>query len=242
MAWCGDEDLDLPDNAAPAAAVTRLEGLRLTAMEDLFEAEVSVGHGAKLIVELTDAVAAHPLRERLAAALMRALAAAGRETEALLVVRAHEGGPRRRPGRQPLTGAVVTARSAAAGRAGDGQRRTRVPTCVPSSTTFVGRDADVEAVRELIGEHRLTTLTGPVARGRPGWPRSPLSPCSATCPTEPGWWSSQPSAPTGTWRRRHSPGSASGTRSCWRGTQRGAHRPAHRRDPRPGGTADPGQL
>ncbi|MGO9511242.1 MAG: AfsR/SARP family transcriptional regulator [Mycobacterium sp.] len=72
-------------SAAFDAAVTRLEGLRLTAMEDRFDAEVSIGHGVELVTELTDLVAAHPVRERLVAALMRALVAAGRGTEALLV-------------------------------------------------------------------------------------------------------------------------------------------------------------
>jgi ABC-type phosphate transport system ATPase subunit len=33
-------------------------------------------------------------------------------------------------------------------------------------TSFVGRDADVAAVRELISEHRLTTLIGPGGSGK----------------------------------------------------------------------------
>ncbi|MBV9450004.1 MAG: AfsR/SARP family transcriptional regulator, partial [Streptosporangiaceae bacterium] len=85
--WRGPamQDVGLQDSEAFDAAVARLEGLRLTAMEDRFEAEVGLGHGAELVPELTDLVAAHPLRERLAAALMRALVAAGRDSEALLV-------------------------------------------------------------------------------------------------------------------------------------------------------------
>src|ERR1700728_2003467 len=79
------QDVGLPDSAAFDAAVTQLEGLRLTAMEDWFDAEISLGHGVELVTELTGLVAAHPLRERLVAALMRALVAAGRDTEALLV-------------------------------------------------------------------------------------------------------------------------------------------------------------
>ena len=43
------QDVGLEDSAAFDAAVTRLEGLRLTAMEDRFEAEVSLGHGAELV-------------------------------------------------------------------------------------------------------------------------------------------------------------------------------------------------
>jgi DNA-binding SARP family transcriptional activator len=75
------QDVGLADSAAFDAAVTRLDGLRLAAMEDWFDAEVRLGHGADLVTELTDLVAAHPMRERLAAALMRALVGGGRERE-----------------------------------------------------------------------------------------------------------------------------------------------------------------
>jgi DNA-binding SARP family transcriptional activator len=93
------QDVGLQDSAAFDAAAARLEGLRLAAMEDLFDAEVSLGNGAEVVTELTDLVAAHPLRERLAAALMRALAAAGRDSEALLVFQRVRGGTGRRTGR-----------------------------------------------------------------------------------------------------------------------------------------------
>src|SRR5215831_5532242 len=57
------QDVGLEDSEAFDAAVTRLEGLRLTAMEDRFEAEVSFGEGVAVIAELTDAVTAHPDRK-----------------------------------------------------------------------------------------------------------------------------------------------------------------------------------
>src|SRR5215467_13443073 len=78
------QDVALEDSEAFDAAVTRLEGLRLAALEDRLEAEISLGHGVEVIAELTDAVTAHPLRERLVAALMRVLVAAGCDSEALL--------------------------------------------------------------------------------------------------------------------------------------------------------------
>ena len=81
----GMADVGLEDSEALDAAITRLERLRLAALEDRFDAEVGLGQAGELIAELTDLMAAHPMRERLAAALMRALAAAGRDTEALLV-------------------------------------------------------------------------------------------------------------------------------------------------------------
>src|SRR5215469_9680888 len=39
------QDVGLQDSVAFDAAVTRLEGLRLTAMEDRFDAEIGLGHG-----------------------------------------------------------------------------------------------------------------------------------------------------------------------------------------------------
>jgi DNA-binding SARP family transcriptional activator len=74
------QDIGLLDSAAFDAAVGRLEGLHLTAMEERADAEVTLGRGEQMVAELTDLVAAHPIRERLAAALMRAPVAAGPDT------------------------------------------------------------------------------------------------------------------------------------------------------------------
>ncbi|MEU9856787.1 BTAD domain-containing putative transcriptional regulator [Streptomyces sp. NPDC047974] len=65
------------------AAATALEELRLSSVEALAEAYGTLGeHGRAAAVLRTEAVA-HPLRESLAAALMTALARAGRRSDAL---------------------------------------------------------------------------------------------------------------------------------------------------------------
>jgi predicted ATPase/DNA-binding SARP family transcriptional activator len=159
------QDVGRPDSAAFDAAVTRLEGLRLTALEDRFDAETGLGHGAGLVTELTDLVAAHPLRERLAAALMRALVAAGRGSEALLVYQRT---------REALAGALgadpspeLSALHVALLRGDWGRREEQRKTNLRAElTSFVGRDADVAAVRELVAGHRLTTLAGPGGSGK----------------------------------------------------------------------------
>jgi predicted ATPase/DNA-binding SARP family transcriptional activator len=158
-------DAGLQDSEALDAAVTRLERLRLAALEDRFDAEVDLGQAGELIAELTDLVAAHPARERLVAALMRALAAAGRDTEALF---AYE---RTREALADLLGVdpspELSALHVALLRGELGRREENRKTNVRAElTSFVGRDADVAAVRELIGEHRLTTLTGPGGSGK----------------------------------------------------------------------------
>lgn len=48
------QDVGLQESEAFDAAVTRLEGLRLTATEERYAAEVTLGHGAEVITELTD--------------------------------------------------------------------------------------------------------------------------------------------------------------------------------------------
>ena len=158
-------DVGLEDSEALDAAVARLERLRLTALEDRFDAEVGLGHGAELVAELTELVAAHPVRERLVAALMRALAAAGRDTEALL---AYE---RTREALADLLGVdpspELSALHVALLRGELGRREVDRKTNVRAElTSFVGREADLAAVRELIGEHRLTTLIGPGGSGK----------------------------------------------------------------------------
>lgn len=159
------QDVGLQGSAAFDAAGTRLEGLRLTALEDRFDAEISLGHGVELVPELTDLVAAHPLRERLVAALMRALVAAGRSIEALLLYQRT---------REALSDALgvdpspeLSALHVALLRGERGPREANRKTNLRAElTSFVGKDADLAAVRELIAEHRLTTLIGPGGSGK----------------------------------------------------------------------------
>jgi predicted ATPase/DNA-binding SARP family transcriptional activator len=159
------QDVGLEDSAAFDSAVARLERLRLTAMEDRFDAEVSLGHGAESVSELTDAVTAHPLRERLVAALMRALVAAGRDSEALLTYERTREALADALGVDPSP--ELSALHVALLRGELGRREESRKTNVRAElTSFVGRDADVAVVRELIAEHRLATLIGPGGSGK----------------------------------------------------------------------------
>ncbi|MEU7145690.1 BTAD domain-containing putative transcriptional regulator [Nocardia sp. NPDC046473] len=159
------QDVGLLESGAFDAAVTRLEGLRLTAMEERFDGEISLGHGAELVTELTDLVAAHPVRERLVAALMRALVASGRDTEALLAYErmretlADELGVDPSPELAALHVALL--------RGELGRREENRKTNLRAElASYVGKDADVAAVRDLIADHRLTTLIGPGGSGK----------------------------------------------------------------------------
>lgn len=159
------QDVGLEDSEAFDAAVTRLEGLRLAAMEDRFEAEVSLGHGAEVVAELTDAATAHPLRERLAAALIRALAAVGRDSEALLAFERTREALADALGVDPSP--ELSALHVALLRGELGRREENRKTNVRAElTSFVGREADVVAVRELVAKHRLTTLIGSGGSGK----------------------------------------------------------------------------
>ncbi|WP_330228451.1 AfsR/SARP family transcriptional regulator [Nocardia sp. NBC_00508] len=165
--WRGTamQDVGLQESAAFDAAVTRLEGLRLTAMEDRFDAEIGLGHGAELVTELTDSVAAHPVRERLVAALMRALVATGRDTEALLVYERTRETLADELGVDPAP--ELSALHVALLRGELGRREENRKTNLRAElTSFVGKDSDVAGVRELNAEHRLTTLIGPGGSGK----------------------------------------------------------------------------
>jgi predicted ATPase/DNA-binding SARP family transcriptional activator len=158
-------EVGLQDSAAFDAAVARLEGLRLAALEDRFDAEISLGHGAELVAELTDLVAAHPVRERLVGALMRVLVAAGRSSEALLVYQRAREALADALGADPSP--ELSALHVALLRGEVGRREeSRNNNLRAELTSFVGKDADVVAVRELVADHRLTTLIGPGGSGK----------------------------------------------------------------------------
>jgi predicted ATPase/DNA-binding SARP family transcriptional activator len=159
--WRGPALLDAAGAGFAAAAVARLDELRLSAVEDRVEADLRLGRGAEVVTELAELVAAHPLRERLAGALMRALCAAGRPAEALTVferartVLADELGADPSPELAALHVSILRGDQAPA--------RTNLRAGL---TSFVGRDEDLARVGALVRDYRLTTLTGPGGSGK----------------------------------------------------------------------------
>jgi len=81
--WRGPPLIDVGDAPFVAVQASRLEELRLGALEDRIDADLSLGLHGGLVVELQALVAEHPLRERFHGQLMVALYRAGRQADAL---------------------------------------------------------------------------------------------------------------------------------------------------------------
>ncbi|WUL72206.1 winged helix-turn-helix domain-containing protein [Amycolatopsis sp. NBC_00345] len=162
------EALDLWRGPVPAdgeyfqAPLARLAELRLTAVEEHAEASLRLGAGAALAGELADLLAGHPLRERLAAVLMRALCAAGRPAEALNVYERTRRVLAEELGADP-SGELSALHSSILRESTVDESRTNLRTGL---TSFVGRDTDVAMVAKLVDEYRLTTLIGPGGAGK----------------------------------------------------------------------------
>jgi DNA-binding SARP family transcriptional activator len=85
--WRGPALADFAYESFAQVAITRLEELRVHALELHVEAELELGLHAEVIAELKELAAAHPFRERLRGQLMLALYRDGRQTQALDVYR-----------------------------------------------------------------------------------------------------------------------------------------------------------
>ncbi|MGW6425408.1 BTAD domain-containing putative transcriptional regulator [Nocardia sp. NPDC055053] len=163
--WRGPLMQDIGESAAFDAVITRFDGLRLAAMEDRYEAELRLGRGPEVVADLTELVSQHPVRERLVAALMRALGAAGRGAEALTVYQRAREALADELGVDPSP--ELSALHVALLRGEVGARPAERTTNLRAElTSFVGKRADIAAVRELIATHRLATLTGPGGSGK----------------------------------------------------------------------------
>ncbi|MFD2352412.1 BTAD domain-containing putative transcriptional regulator [Nonomuraea ferruginea] len=158
-------DLALRDSELFDAAVRRLDELHVAALGDRVDADIRLGRGSELVSELTDLVAAYPLREGFVAALMRALAEAGRTPEALTVYQRTRERLAEELGADPS--AELSALHVALLRGEVGERAEQRRTNLRAElTSFVGKDEDVSAVAALAVRHRLVTLTGPGGSGK----------------------------------------------------------------------------
>lgn len=81
--WRGDAFAEFADVPVLRAEASRLEELRLSAVETRLQSELRIGMGPDLVAELDGLVTTHPLRERLWVQYMIALYRSGRQAEAL---------------------------------------------------------------------------------------------------------------------------------------------------------------
>ena len=167
--WRGPALADADGLPWAIAARAALDERRLAAVEDRYEAELALGRHAAAVPGLELLVAEHPLRERPRGQLLRALYGAGRQAEALAAYEdvrrrlADELGVDPSPELQEIHLAVLRADPALAAPTPGSGARTNVPAQL---TSFVGRDADVTAVVDLLDRHRLVTLVGPGGSGK----------------------------------------------------------------------------
>jgi predicted ATPase/DNA-binding SARP family transcriptional activator len=157
---------ELADDDHARAERDRLEELHASAHEELTEVRLAQGLHGELVPELRAAVAAEPLRERVWGQLMVALYRCGRQAEALEAYRAAQraldDGLALAPGPQlrALERMVLLQDTALDLPASTEHRLPRY------GTSFLGRDADLDAVTAEVRDTPLVTLVGPAGVGK----------------------------------------------------------------------------
>ncbi|MBO0611193.1 AfsR/SARP family transcriptional regulator [Myceligenerans salitolerans] len=157
------------------ALILRLESQRLQATEELLDAWLGAGAAERVVAEAPVLVSQYPERERITVALMGALHACGRQSEALELFRNQARRLRDELGLEP--GAEMSRMHEAILRqeADVGVSRSprgsalRLParSNLPRHmTALVGRDAETPRVRAAMRTRRLVTLTGPGGVGK----------------------------------------------------------------------------
>jgi Bacterial transcriptional activator domain/AAA domain len=172
--WRGTPLEEFLDHDWARREASRLVELQLAVVEDRFEVDLAMGLHADVVQELRAMVTEHPFRERLWGQLMLALYRSGRQSEALAtyaearMVLAEELGLDPGPDLAGLERAILAHDPNLAAPPAPIQARLRQPTMdLPASlTSFIGRHEQLPAIRALLRESRLVTLTGPPGVGK----------------------------------------------------------------------------
>jgi predicted ATPase/DNA-binding SARP family transcriptional activator len=166
--WRGEPLVGLTERAPRLqAAATRLRDLHLGGVEDLAQARLELGVPSRVVTDLELVVADEPFRERALALFLQALAAVGRQPEAL----ARYADYQRRLGEElgvdpsaelqrvhlELVGATSRGSADAAAPDVERARAGRLPSLL---TRFFGREGDLDALTGLLGQERLVTIVG----------------------------------------------------------------------------------
>jgi predicted ATPase/DNA-binding SARP family transcriptional activator/tetratricopeptide (TPR) repeat protein len=168
--WRGPALIDFATEPWAAPEVTRLEELRLAAIEERIDLELESGRHADLVDELEMLASANPLREHLHAQLILALYRSGRQADALAAYRRLQNTLADQLGLDPseklrnLEQAIL--RQDARLRAPAREMPNTLTNLPVRVTSFVGRERELGKVTALLGEYRLVTLTGPGGAGK----------------------------------------------------------------------------
>lgn len=163
--WRGPAFAEFADEEVARAEAVCLDELRETAGQERVEALLAVGRSAEAVSELERAVAAHPLRERPHAQLMRALSRCGRQVDALRLYQRYRERLADELGLEPTAGLrdlegdilrqaphvspiVLPPSPSSAG------------TLAPPVTLFVGREGELAELVALVDRARVVTLVG----------------------------------------------------------------------------------
>lgn len=161
MLWRGQPFAGIAEDGAFLAEATRLQELRLHALEARFEADIELDRSPEIIDELEVLLAEHPFRERLWRQLMLALYRTGRQADALAAYHRARSALDEQLGIEP--GAELRELEAAILRqeVPDAEERRQPGRGLPVSlTSFVGRTRELDDVRTLLQRARLVTLVG----------------------------------------------------------------------------------
>ncbi|MEU5474308.1 BTAD domain-containing putative transcriptional regulator [Streptomyces lydicus] len=178
--WRGPALADLPE---PGVEAARAESRRLDVQRTRLAADLALGRPDRALPMLLALCRDHPLDEPLQALRLRALRAAGRGAEALAAYEEIRTGLADRLGTDPgpelraLHGELLRPQPAVApapapAAPAPAPAPTPAPAPVPPGnlrarlTSFVGREADLAAIRSDLAEHRLVTLLGPGGAGK----------------------------------------------------------------------------
>lgn len=188
--WRGAAYADVLGEPFVVGEATRLEEMRLSALEERIDVLLALGRHAELVGELSSLVNEHPLRERLQGQLLVALYRSGRQADALRAYgRARAilvdelgidpGADLRRleqqiltqdPGldwRSPVKDLPLDVSSAPVVPPSISTVSTRPGGRLPVPVTpMIGRQVETAKVRQLLGRSRVVTLTGPGGSGK----------------------------------------------------------------------------
>ncbi|WP_186762683.1 AfsR/SARP family transcriptional regulator [Lentzea tibetensis] len=154
------------------AEAERLDDQRLTAREDWFELQISLGGHADVLAELSEEVEWHPSRERLIGHLMLALYRCGRQADALTAYQRLRNRLLKElglePGEQLRTLHTAILRHDPALNPNSSDWSAHVPACLPMDlASFVGRADELRSLTSTAGSPiRLAAITGTAGVGK----------------------------------------------------------------------------